>query len=345
MWQFSIVSDYGKIFSEPYISEWMDLYRNADTHVFNHPGLIRAWIDTFGKVHDIRLLWIEGISKNGGKTLWPLVIWHRNWKNAFMRVVMPAGGSDYDYHTPLISKPCDVDEYFQELMSYIVANIKFDELALSGIPSSFFQDYNESGWIRGEICPALNISEMKSSDDLFAFLKTSLRGDLRRQMRRMEEMGPVSMTQIKTYKEAMVEYEAFIEAHCQRWPNAYKVPGFHKELMSDELLSSVVNFSVLKIGDFSAAWHLGFEDKGIFYYYMPAGNPDFSRLSPVKVHLFKLIERAICRGYKTYDHLRGEENYKSGWSDITQYVCSKNVNVGNPLSILKRSILNIRKFV
>ena len=344
-WTFTIKKDYDDIFAGDTYRDWQALYAidTPTSHIFNHPDVIRAWVDTFGKTQRINLCWLAAATTDGNRSLFPLVLWRRNWKNAFMRVLMPAGGGDYDYHNPLFLRPTDISEYYTALLQFLKSSIAFDELRFDGIRDALVAETPEAQWRKGEMCPLLHLNTMQTSADLLPHLRTSLRGDLRRQMRRIEEsVGPLQMVEIKTHDEAMKQYDLFMQSHRQRWPNAYKTPGFQDALLSDRLLADSVSFTVLMAGDKSLAWHLGFQDKKAYYYYMPAGNPEYLPFSPVKVHLLKLMERAIDRGMTIYDHLRGEENYKSGWSDDSQCVNTLYYTPTHLFSRLQHLLLQLR---
>jgi len=138
-----------------------------------------------------------------------------------------------------------------------------------------------------------------------------------RQLRRMQEKEKYTFTiyDKNNEKEAIAELEPFLKAHGLRWPNAYKAPSFHKNIIKQGLESGILHYSVLCINEIAAAWHLGFVYLDRFYYYLPAQNEEFDRLSPGKVLLLKCVEDAITRKLQIFDHLRGEENYKAGWTD------------------------------
>ena len=133
--------------------------------------------------------------------------------------------------------------------------------------------------------------------------------------------------------------------HTLRWPHAYKAPLFHKNLLGLCGINGPVHFSTLSVGDVVVAWHLGFEDDSTYYYYMPAGNPEYQKYSPVKIHLYYLICRAIKKGLVKYDHLRGDETYKSGWADGSIYVNSLRQFNSSLSTNMKRSLLKFRSVI
>lgn len=346
MWNFHIETASERIFSPDNVAEWVALYNQCDTHVFNHPLLIQTWIKTFSAVNHIIPIWIHGIDPDtNARSLWPFVLWRRNWKNAFLRVLMPAGGGDFDYHTPLIYPDANLNQYYTELIDFLQKNVKCDKICISGIPGSHLPA-TKMGWTQGEICPMLMLKDIPDVDTLMRFFKTSLRGDLRRQMRRLGEVGSLSMVEITSQDDVSTEFKSFMSAHTSRWPKAYKIPGFHRSLLSEPLLKSgIVSFTALRAGQTTVAWHLGFQDTNRFYYYMPAGNPEFAQYSPVKVHLLKLVERAISLNIPVYDHLRGEETYKSGWSNTAQHVNNLSIESRTESTKMKLNLLKLRHMI
>lgn len=346
MWKFEIYKDWNEIWADDFQNRWKSLLDISPTsHVFFHPIVAKVWIDTYLPLRALDPLFAWGTS-DSNEVFLPLVLWHRNWKNAFLKSIIPVGYSDYDYHDPLFRNSVSKEELnvFWEDLTSELKKFGADEILIDGISDSCA--LQSEGWQQGEICPSLNISEMKGEPDLMGFFGTKLRGDIRRQIRRLNEVAPLEFRQYASGKDVSSEvFEAFMDAHRKKWPNAYKAPGFHQNLINKCSFNGPIHFSTLNVGDIIVAWHLGFDFNGVYYYYMPAGNPEYQKFSPVKVHLYYLICRAIERGYSKYDHLRGDETYKSGWADGSQYVHTLR-QVGNGFSArVKKSILCIREFI
>lgn len=314
-------------------------------HVFFHPELIKVWMETYRPLRRMTPINVKAIC--GHQILYmPLVLWQRNWKNAFENVVVPVGYSDYDYHDPivtLIGVDVDYSNYWIELTQFLMNEVKCDALIIDGITDKVV---SEEFFARGEICPRLSLNGIKNEDDLMSFFKTSLRGDLRRQMRRLSEIGELRYREYNSWNEIPAStFEEFMCQHANRWPHAYKAPGFHENLLKYGLDSGVVHFSTLKIGDKEIAWHLGFKYQGRYYYYMPAGNQEYFKYSPTKVHLFYLVRNALVQGFDIYDHLRGEENYKSGWSNHHEYVNTISIRNSAISSKMKEKLLSVKRLV
>jgi hypothetical protein len=89
------------VFSDAFQADWLRAADEAFTsHVFFHPALAKVWIETYKHLQDIRPRFLLARSPAGSAIL-PLVLWRRNWKNAWHRLLVPVGYSDYDYHDPL----------------------------------------------------------------------------------------------------------------------------------------------------------------------------------------------------------------------------------------------------
>lgn len=341
MWEFEIINDW-----EVGLKRAEKNYKSAcNRHVFAHPALLKAWIDTYIPLRKLEPVIIIGKSQNENFFSLPLVLWKRNWKNAFEKLLIPVGYSDLDYHDPLFKNPIskkDKNLFWTELTDFLRKNISFDRVVIDGITDSIISD--SKAWKKGEICPLLDLKDIKDEESLMKFFKSSLRGDIRRQMRRLtEELGEIKLIEYNSFGDVPQEtINKFLNNHRKRWPNAYKAPHFHENLLKLGIDEGTVHFSVLKTGQTEVAWHLGFQDDGRYYYYMPAGNQNYLKFSPVKVHLFLLVKRAIERNFKIFDHLRGEENYKQGWSNDSKYVNSLQMKNKKTSSAIKSSILNLK---
>lgn len=341
-WKFQWLTRWEEIWSKEFVLQWQTWLENSPSaHVFFHPVLAKAWVDTYLPLRDIRPCFL--IAESYDHTVFfPIILWQRNWKNAFQRLLMPVGYSDYDYHDPIVL--CAKGEEQRVLISFWAAlaevlfrtrsSIHFDRFILGGIRQAFIGD--GEGWEERESCPWLNLKDFNKSEDFLPSLKTSLRGDLRRQERRINTLGILRHHIFESEREenALQELVPFLTAHAQRWPAAYKAPHLHENIVRQGLKAGIIHFSMLEIGGESAAWHLGFIFQGRFYYYLPAQNEKFDRLSPGKVLLLKCIEDAIKKQLSIYDFLRGEESYKAGWTDEAVPLWSLQLDKQSPVSRL-----------
>jgi len=347
-WEFNWITNWDDIWSESFVSQWKTWLENSPSaHVFFHPALVRAWVDTYLPIRNIQPRILVAQSQSATVFL-PMVLWKKNWKNAFQRVLIPVGYSDYDYHDPIIYNmaPATFRSTFwpafrEEVTRHL--SCEYDCVQLSGMRENVIDE--QSFIVEKEVCPCCDLGGFADCEQFINSLKKSLRGDIRRQLRRMAELGEVTYHVFSKQEEkaAFDSLGTFIEVHKDRWPNAYKAPGFHKNIVKYGLSEGLVHYSTLSIGSDIVAWHLGFIDRDRFYYYMPAHQPCYEKVSPSKVLLYHCVVDAIKRGISIFDHLRGEENYKSGWTDQVQHIYSMRLNQPALMSYLRNTFVDYIK--
>jgi CelD/BcsL family acetyltransferase involved in cellulose biosynthesis len=310
------IKDWETIYSEAFQQQWLEWVETAEnSHVFFHPALCMAWLETYRPLRNMKPIFVIG--RTADTTIFlPLVLWHRNWKNAFQKLLIPVGYSDFDYHRPLICSKngtgyFHLEKFYVELLKLIETFLQFDLFHLNGIQSTLANSYV---FKEKDICPYIDLQQYAKSDEFLSSLSSSVRGDVRRQMRRLTECGEIKFAEYENLPSANLILAEFLQHHSKRWPNAYKAPNFHQNILNHALTCGIAHFSILQINDEMISWHLGFEFMNRYYYYMPAINEKWQRFSPGKIHLNILIERAIERKLSIFDHLRGEESYKAGWS-------------------------------
>lgn len=344
MWHLQITDNWHDIWGTGYQCKWTKLLLESEnSHVFFHPKLVKAWTETYIQIRSIQPIFIWGTTENN-KVFFPLILWKKNIKNAFLNVIVPVGYSDFDYHDPIFEhEPTKLEvDSFWETLDILLNTYNYDEIIFDGIHDK----YSPANYTKKnkDVCPYLNLSNLHTDTELLYFLSSSLRGDIRRQIRRLNELGRLNIHEYVTNEDAFSTIDKFLFEHSKKWPYSYKAPSFHRNLISNGL-GSIVHFSSLNIDNTPIAWHLGFEYKKTYYYYMPIGSEAYSHYSPVKIHLYYLITRAINLNYKNYDHLRGDETYKQGWSngigEIYQYGrCNTKI-----ISKVKTHIITLKKIL
>lgn len=319
-WRFDWITNWDEVWSDEFIAKWYKWMKNSPTaHVFFHPVLVRTWVETYLRLRRIEPRFLIA-TRDKCTVFFPLVLWQKNWKNAFQRVLVSVGDSDYDYHDPVIVGQKDNlswsdfwFEFRQEVMNELPA--RYDMVQLTGIRESVAS--GDSFVREGNICPWCDLAKFTHEEAFLKSLNRSLRSDLRRRQRRMSEIGEIEYKVFSTEEasEAVDMLVEFLKVHTEKWPKAYKAPGFHYNLVKSGLPGGVIHFSLLKIGGDIAAWHLGFVDDRRFYYYMPAHKPEYAKLSPGKILLYYCIRDSIRKRLSVFDYLRGDESYKAEWTN------------------------------
>lgn len=341
-WKFHWLTRWEEIWDEGFVRQWQAwLDDSFSAHVFFHPALVKAWVETYLPLRDLRPCFL--IAESADHTVFlPLVLWRRNWKNAFQKLLIPVGYSDYDYHDPIVvgkEEMFNWPAFWREIISLVREQppLLYDRFLIDGIRSGFAGMGNE--WKTSTICPWIDLSEYKNIEDFLKSLKKNFRGELSRRKRRMMEVGETDFIIISdlSIQEALQELPPFLQEHSHRWPDAYKAPHFHEKLICLGMNAGVLHFSAFRIGSKTTAWHMSFTFKGRFFSYMPAQTSEFDRLSPGSQLTLKCIEDAIDKGFSTYDFLRGVESYKAGWTDKAEILWSLRLD-GNHLTSRIRNV-------
>jgi len=345
-WSIKFVTDWDEIYSPDFQGKWLFWAENAvNGHVFFHPALCMAWIDTYRPIRKLEPYFCIAENETGTVFL-PLVLWHKNWKNGFQKILEPIGGSDFDYHDPLVTgcfEQSDLPMLWDKLLPYIKEKLilKVDMIVIGGVR----QKGNQSNWMNEGTSYSINNLSAITEENLFIKTLTgSLRGDIRRQIRRLSEQGEVSFYEYSfDFDDSTIKNKLspFLDAQKERWPKSYQAPGFHHRLIAQGIKSSIVSFSELRLNLEPISWHLGFRWQGVFYYYMPAISANHYPFSPGKIHLYKLIVDNIKRGTSTFDLLKGSEQYKLQWANEFTYTYKYSETSTRAISKI-RNFINLR---
>jgi CelD/BcsL family acetyltransferase involved in cellulose biosynthesis len=319
-WKFRIYRSWEEVDDPSFLSRCEVLLNDSvNAHIFFHPVLLKSWTDTYRNLCDITPAYC--FAESNDKTAFlPLVLIKRNWKHGFVRLLVPVGYSDFDYHDPVLTGQWDSADLqcfwklLEENISAADSSINFDKIAINGcrepnFSSSFYKESDCSHYC--------DLTKYDSYEEFLKNIKKSLRGDLMRQQRRLEELGNVDFVVYKKSNpdKALAELHHLLDAHTARWPNAYKAPALHNTLLKNGLPAGLVHFSAIKVNGISVSWHLGFTYKYRFYYYLPSFLESHANYSTSKVHLARLFADSFNNGIEIFDMLRGDELYKKSWSN------------------------------
>ena len=348
-WKFKVLKCWDEIDDADFIKQWERWTHQApDAHVFNHPALIKTWTDIYRSLEKISPLYIVAEAEDVLVFL-PLVLWQRNWKNAFMKTIIPAGYSDYDYHDPLVvGYPAKklTQAFWKLLIKEVLkeSRLQYDLVDLTGMrtPGVYFK------WLKEETCPYVDLSLYQNYDHYFSMLGKSLRKDIRKRIRMLEEFGKLSFhvygqSDLIAVLDSLPE---FLKVHATRWPNAYIPPGFHEALLRNTIPLGLSHFSEIRIDDLPISWELGFRYRKCAYSYMPAYVKKYAKCSPGKVHLSFLLEESFEKGIREFDFMRGSEEYKGKWTDDNRSLyCHKHFDtkLQSRLKLKTREILRSMK--
>jgi CelD/BcsL family acetyltransferase involved in cellulose biosynthesis len=167
-------------------------------------------------------------------------------------------------------------------------------------------------------CPILSIEN--AGDELQNLLSTHARKKLRYFRRCLEREGDVR------YESATAEtldtlLDALYELHAARWQKR-GLPGvladdvtqaFHRDAARRMLDAGALRMHGIRINERIVAVFYGFAHHDTVYYYLSGYDPSLEKLSIGNVIVAQAIETAVRDGAKTFDFLRGAEEYKYSW--------------------------------
>jgi hypothetical protein len=345
-WRFEWITSWEDIDHPGFIKTWEDIYNHADNpNIFMHPALGMTWLNVYRKLRTLEPYFI--IEKKGNsQVFFPLLLWSLSGKNAFLKKMIPVGYSDFDYTGPIyvnLSGNEDKQQFWNELSRIItLENVlkKFDQVEFTGIRDKF----KLTGFkVLEERCPKINLAPLESCESFISTLPVKLRKDLKRRRNRLEEKGTVDFTVLTSFKEIKKSFPVFIQWHAMKWPKAYKAPGLYEAVLRDSLNAGILHYSVLSLDTIPISIRVGFFNTDTFFSYIPVYDPKYSQYSPGKVHLMHCICWAIEKKLSIFDHLRGEEQYKSEWTENSYPLYT--YSLWNPgfTSSLKRMALNFKE--
>ncbi len=169
-------------------------------------------------------------------------------------------------------------------------------------------------------CPYLDLPT--SWDNYLASLSATRRHRLRRDERRL--LGDHTVVTTDYAGEAFEEgWRRLISLHEQRWSGAGvfrdpRVERLHRGFANAVARRGELWLTTLDVdGHPAAAWY-GFARRDTVCFYQSGRDPHWERDSVGLVLMAQMIRRAIERGYRRFDFLRGDEAYKKDWTAAHQ---------------------------
>jgi CelD/BcsL family acetyltransferase involved in cellulose biosynthesis len=339
-WKLCLLTEWDEISTPEFVQHWTALMEKSDdAHVFFHPVIVQAWIETYRPLRDIRPLFVQA-TQGEQEVIFPLVLWRRNWKNGFIRMVVPAGYSDFDYHDPLFRHKPDTSEiksFYQALLQKLDADLAYDRMLLDGLHRQYLPPYGKV--VNSEICLASLLKGKECNDGMIWPIQKSQEKANKRRFRRFNELGNIQFRRFDaTEKTIMVSsLGRMLEMHTIRWPHAYKAPGFHERLFIEGVQAGLIDFLELTLDGKCVAWQISFIYKKRYSLYMPAVDTDFYKYSLGQLMLGYVFCQAVKNGFELLDHLRGAEEYKNAWGGEETMIYDVAYDTRNILSALRRT--------
>lgn len=324
-WDLQWSTDWREIWSEQYVSKWRSLF-NAPGRVgppspFYHPSVVQAWLDASGGERAFRPFFLTARSDDGIAVFLPLACRVTGWRQGYVRRLRPAGDHLFDYHDPIVVKESDVSKFNSRFWTEVVRALKpregawFDDFQLPRVRDFWIDE--STTWLLADKAPFVRLADYASFDDYLRSRTGSLRGDVKRQMRRLGSLGEVSYQtyDASTLEQALNWSERLEAERGRKYPGARLPEGYLHSLIRRCTGNEPVHCSALLLNGRDISWHVGFHAQNAMFWYVPMYDPAYAEYSPGKVHLYMALRAAFEEKTSTFDFLRGQENYKTGWTN------------------------------
>jgi CelD/BcsL family acetyltransferase involved in cellulose biosynthesis len=289
---------------EAIADEWKALWRRApDATPFQSPMWLLPWWHRFGgqELHAV------AVRDDGELTaLAPLYILREDDES--LGLLLGTGVSDYldllgSDGTAITSALAGADCQLWDLQQLRPSS----PLLAAPAPDGFTESTEEQ-----DRCPILPLEG--------ELLSTHARKKLRYYRRALEREAPV-LYETATADNLDELLTALYELHAARWRQR-NLPGvlgddiiqsFHREVARAMLAENTLRMYAMRIGDRIAAVFYGFAHQGTTYYYLSGYDPAYEKRSIGNVLVAHAVDEAVREGARTFDFLRGAEEYKYAW--------------------------------
>ena len=163
-------------------------------------------------------------------------------------------------------------------------------------------------------------------DKYLATLSTSLRCNYRRRWKILQKEHQGECLILSSAADIERHFPSLLALHRMRFErraaeSAFLAPGvpeFHREAARALAGEGQARLLLLRAGGESVAAIYGFPAGQTFQFYQCGMHPDWMRQGVGQVLIGNAIEHAIAAGHHTFDFLRGDESYKTQWSDVSR---------------------------
>jgi CelD/BcsL family acetyltransferase involved in cellulose biosynthesis len=184
----------------------------------------------------------------------------------------------------------------------------------------------EARGLRCSVLPGYARPEIVLDGDWENYLQTRagrFRYNLRSRLRRLGERGRVRFRRVDAAEEVLPAIGTLGLLHACRWADQHTSTIFSSSAVGQRFYAEacrryqqrgLLDVTLLEVDGQAVAGSIGFLDRGTYYYYLPAWDPELSALAPSSLLLSHLIERAFTLGLSRFDFMLGDEPYKSRWA-------------------------------
>lgn len=184
------------------------------------------------------------------------------------------------------------------------------------------------GWTlnleREDVCPVATLPIGVDIETYLGTLGKKVRHEIRRKVRRAQGLGEVRLVDST---DPLADLDVFIDLHQRRWGDDGLFPPTRGGAQSRVLFRRLfelfgadgpLGLTTLWVGDRRIAAGAHFETTDELLYYNAGIDPAARDLSPGVLMIYSYVRRALERGIRRMDFLRGDEPYKYEWGAVDE---------------------------
>lgn len=316
--------------------------------------IILPWLDHYAGEYDPVML---GVFENGlAKGFMPLALSKAGLLSS--RILTFCGSSElYSDHLDIISSEQDAGVCLEAVWDFIHGeSLSWEAFDISLVSSEsalmkHAPAFSGMAWEVREMSASPYIDLSGGFDAYMSCFNGKHRYTLKKKVRRLSEQGFSYRACAPDDVEAGV-HELF-ELHRLRAAskgidstfNGEKLLSFHKAAASSLSSKGRLWLRFLEREDRKIAAFYGFELGNRLFYYQFGIEPEWEPYSPGTVLMYNVIEEAFSKGFGEFDFLRGNEAYKSDWSNGKRTLYSMRSYRKSVRGDLSRTVLRSKDFL
>lgn len=220
---------------------------------------------------------------------------------------------------------------YEALLNFFKDSPQWKEFRFGGIDSSFrasieplLDDSQLVQTDRIDLCPFVDLHSIRSSGkNYLSSRRNHIRSQIRRSLRNLEEIHPLSIRQAQSHQEARVFLDELISLHQAHWtskglPGAFSSPqfsAFHRGITRRAFASGTIHLLRISHGENTLGVLYNFAYRGCIYAYQSGFNYSRPEFRPgIISHYLAICHYLSDPRYSRYDFLAGSSRYKRNLS-------------------------------
>ena len=196
-WRFEWRRGHDEVAEGPFAAYWQGVVdASEDATVFSEPHMVRIWLETKGVALGVTPHFCVAQEAEGAQAVLPLCIWPAGWRKGWRRRAVPAGEPHFDYQDPVASPRPGGSVAWEDFWRALSVEVRtsvtwFELLAAFRLRAPIAPTNAETDAVQAS--PYIDVASYHSLDELLAGKAGKHRGDVRRQRRRLAELGELEL--------------------------------------------------------------------------------------------------------------------------------------------------------